>query len=75
MVSGKLSRVPSEIAGFVERVDGRLRDEDSNRAPFRPLRGARAMLEAWWCDCNGAQPLAACRKHASDQRRTPVMAG
>jgi putative transposase len=46
---------PSQNA-FIERFNGRLRDELLNETLFRSLPHARAMLEAWRRDYNAERP-------------------
>ncbi|AIQ92961.1 Putative transposase [Methylobacterium oryzae CBMB20] len=45
--------------GFVETLNGRLRDECLNEQLFRSLPAARTMAEVWRADCN------TCRPHTS----------
>lgn len=42
--------------GFNESFNGRLREELLNETLFRSLPSARAVLEAWRCDCNERRP-------------------
>lgn len=51
--------------GFVETLNGRLRDECLNEQLFRSLPAARSMAEVWRADCN------TCRPHTSFGGLTP----
>jgi putative transposase len=51
--------------GFVERLNGRSRDECLNERLFRSLPAARTLIEAWRVDDN------TCRPYASLGRLTP----
>jgi putative transposase len=46
----------ADETGFIERFNGRLRDELLNETLFRSLPHARAMLEAWRHDYNEERP-------------------
>ena len=51
--------------GFVESLNGRLRDECLNEHLFRSLPAARTIIEAWRVDDN------TCRPHASPSGINP----
>jgi putative transposase len=51
--------------GFVESLNGRLRDECLNEHLFRILPAARTLIEAWRVDDN------TCRPHTSLRQLTP----
>ena len=61
-----LSIKPEQVQnGFVESLNGRLRDECLNEHLFRSLSAARTIIEAWRVDYN------TCRPHTSLGGLTP----
>ena len=52
--------------GYIERFNGKLRDECLNSHWFTSLDDARAILEVWRCDYNEARP------HSALGQLTPV---
>lgn len=52
--------------GFMEALNGRMRDELLNESLFRGLADARARIATWVADCNEQRP------HSALGYRTPV---